>query len=305
MREPLKTLFKKTIIHKWKLPNDLNDIEKINLSDESDYCYSSSCNEDISKVIYNAIIDYAYDEKELKEQDPQKLHSRALLAKLKYNPSVSTSKKLGYGFYGEVMLYCLLLLEFGAVQAIARGHFYNVLENSETKGYDSYQLIEKEECLELWFGEAKFYQGQDGYKKATTGEGGALKNLSKVISDNYLNKNLLAISEQELYLTADGSALKPVLTQIKDNPEIKISEIAKTHNIKLVYPILILFDQQKCGYEEAIKNIVSHIQDNSEEMHFSLTIEKSIFFILIEVNDTKSIKTKVLEWIDAKEQLMS
>ncbi len=50
------------------------------------------------------------------------------------------------------------MLFYGTDILVSRGYFYNPLEKSETKGYDSYHMFQNENDLELWFGEAKFHE---------------------------------------------------------------------------------------------------------------------------------------------------
>ncbi len=302
MRESLKQLITNTILFKYNLPNQNLSIDKSILSNEEDFCYSIQNNEELAKIIYNSVIEYAFREFEIKESDLDIIHRRVLKNKIKFNLEASDEQKLKYGFYGEIILYCILLIHFKSPPAIARGHFYNILENSETKGYDSYHLIEKDGCLELWFGEVKFYQC---YKAAITGKNGAVSNLKKAISDDYLNKNLIAISENDHYLAEEGKNLKPVLDYLKNNPEVKILELAQKHNLKLIYPILILFDATEESYDETIKQTILHIEKECKDEKFDLSIERSLFFILIPVNNAKNIKSQVIKWISEKEPLMS
>ncbi len=302
MRESLVSLINNTILFKYHLPNGELSISKSKFSSDDDHCYSVQNNKDLATIIYNSVIEYAFAEFEIQESEFNALHARALKSKLKYNHDATDTQKLKYGFYGEVILYCMLLIHFRSPTAIARGHFYNILENSETKGYDSYHIVQNGDCLELWFGEVKFYQD---YKAALTGENGAIKNLKKAVSDKYLNENLVAISEHELYLEQKGKKLRPILDDIKNNPDVKISELSEKYNLKLVYPILIIFDEKKKGYNQAIQEVISHIEDECNNDDFNLSIDRSLFFILIPTNNTSVIKSQVIEWISEKEPLMS
>jgi hypothetical protein len=302
MRQSLKKLIKKTVLFKYELPNNEAGILKSKISTDDDTCYSVDRSSDLAEVIYNAVVEYAFNEYEITECDFDILHRRALTRKLKFNIHSTDAQKLKYGFYGEVILYCMLYIFYKAPPVIARGHLYQILENGETKGYDAYHLIDNEGQSELWFGEVKFYAN---FVAATTGPNGAVRNLKKVISDDYLNTNLIAISERGNDLATDGSALKPILNDIKKNPDIKISQLSKKYNIKLVYPILILFDGGSEAYDDTIKKAIEHIESKAEEMRFDISIDVSLFFILVPVDSAKEIKSKVIEWIRDKKPLMS
>ena len=298
MRKSLKELIEKTIIFEYKLPNSLKFIDKTIYSTENDQCYSSSDNEQLADIIYNSIIEYAFNEYELENADYQNAHSEALLTRIKFSPNKGAAVQLKHGFFGEVLLYCVLCTMHKAMPLISRGYFYNPLENSETKGFDSYHIIEDEDKLELWCGEVKFHAKHSG------GIDDALNKIDNALSDDYLNKNLLALPNNVDNFNKK-SKIDTIITQWKQNPNITILEEAKKHNQKLVYPILLLFNEGSSGYDESIKSVIKHIKDNHSTKTFSLSVELSIFFILIPVNNTKEIKTKVLEWIKANKLPMS
>lgn len=277
-------------------------IKRSKISNVDEHCYSSVDDDDFANIIYNAVVEYALDEYEIEEMDFQRLHRLALISKLKFETTASEEQKLKYGFYGEVILYCMLHIFFQAPPLISRGHFYNPLENSETKGYDAFHIVNNDGAAELWFGEVKFYKD---FPDATTGKNGAITNLSKAISDGYLNKNLLAISNNSDRLKSAGSILEPILKDIRQNPEIKILDLVKFHNMKLVYPILILFDEHSSGYDETIKSAIKHIEDKVPTNILEISVDVSLFFILVPLGNSKNIKSKVLEWIRDSKQLMS
>ena len=168
MRVSLKELIQSSIVLQYHLPHDIADkhISCSCISTEKDYClHQNGTNIDIANIIYNGIVEYAYSDNEIDLTQLDKLQIRALLSKLKFDPSASESIQLGYGFQGEVMLHLLLSHFFHAEKALARGYLYSALENAETKGYDSYLMVEDNQTIFLLFGEAKFYL--DGYKKST------------------------------------------------------------------------------------------------------------------------------------------
>ncbi|WP_223670258.1 HamA C-terminal domain-containing protein [Kangiella shandongensis] len=280
MRQSLRDLIKNTILLKYKLPNTNLNFSNTKISTEEDSCYTSDNNDKLALLIYNAVIEYAFNEYELSDYDFDTLHRRALTRKLKFNDDATDEQKLKYGFYGEVVLYCMLYIFYGAPPVIARGHLYQVLENGETKGYDAYHLIDNNGTTELWFGEVKFFSQ---FGSATTGPNGAITNLQKAISDDYLNRNLIAISERTNDLAKGSSSLVPILADIKANPDLKISELSKKHNIKLVYPILILYDEKRGGYDKTIEDSLSHIKNKVGDLSFDTSLDVSLFFIFTPV----------------------
>ncbi len=300
MRKNLLDLIEKTIVYKYDLPNNKVGILSTIFSTENDKCFTVEDRDALGEIIYNSIIEYSFNEFDLKEKDYLNLHTIALKNKLKYNPEAEESVKKKYGFFGEVLLYSILLVMFKAKPLIARGYFYNPLENSETKGYDSYHLLENNDGgLELWFGEAKFHISHTKAIKSV------LDNIQKALSDSYLEKNILEIHNHKNNLNIKGSKMDTVLSNWEMNPNIKISEELKKHNIKLIYPVLLMYEEDEKGYDLNIKKIPEHIEKNYKTSKVSLSVDYSIFFILIPLKSVSETKSNVIQWIESKKQLMS
>lgn len=298
MRQSLIDLIDKTIVYKYDLPNVGVGIEKTIFSTANDKCYSASDKDDFAEIIYNSIIEYSFNEFDISGKDYQNLHIIALRNKLKYNPDIDEESKIKYGFFGEVILYSILVILFKSKPLIARGYFYSPLENSETKGYDSYHLIEHNGLLELWFGEVKFHINH------TQGIKSVLENIDKALSDLYLEKNVIAIHNHKNNLNITGSAIETVLDNWEDNPSIKIIDEIKKYKIKLVYPILLMYEDDMKGYDNNIKKVIDHIQSKYAARTFTLSIDYSVFFILLPVEKVKEIKLSVIQWIESKKRPM-
>src|SRR6478609_511449 len=205
MRQSLLELIEKTIIYQYDLPNPTVGISKTIVSVDNDQCFKSLDKNNFAEIIYNSILEYSFNEFEIENKDYDKLHYIALQKRLKYNPDLDLDQKIKYGFLGEVILFSVLYVLFKSQPLIARGYFYNPLENSETKGYDSYHLIENNNQTELWFGEVKFH---NNFK---TGIDSIFKNIDKAISDDYLKTNVFAISNQVNNLHYKGSKIETVI----------------------------------------------------------------------------------------------
>lgn len=299
MRESLQKLIEQTVIFEYHLPHDEKDIDGAVYSTENDHCYSSSNDKHLAEIIYNAVVDYAFNEYELDVRDYANAHMEALQTRIRYEAHKEEDEQLKYGFFGEVLLYCVLCIIYKTTPIISKGHFYSPVENSESKGFDSYHMVEHEDGVSLWFGEVKFHASR------ASGIKSALKGIEHVISDEYLNKNLNALPAHTSNLNLDGSKIDLIIKDWRENPSIKILETAKKHNIKLVYPILLLFDESSKGYDESIRGAIEYIAKNYEEQEFNISIEVSIFFIFIPVENSKKIKMEVLKWIGNKQPLMS
>ena len=226
------------------------------------------------------------------------LQIRALQSKLKYNPTAPQPNQLAYGFHGEVLLHLILEYYYHADKAIARGYMFSALENAETKGYDSYLMVEDENTIYMLFGEAKFYIS--GYKKSLEA---IFENIDKALSDNYLNRNFIAMDNQYEHLISQ-SRIPAIIDAWRDNPLINMAIEAHKYNMHLVYPMLVIFDDNAQTYDELILKVVNHIQTEYGPITTSLTIPYTLFFIFLPVNNSRDIKTQVLQWISQKQPLM-
>lgn len=295
MRESLKKLIDKTIIYKYSLPNNTDKIDPVNLSNHKDDCYDYSNDNDLIELIYNSIIEYSFNEFDLTKKD---YLSIALQTKMRYNEYDTQSTKLKYGFFGEVLLYSFLHHIYKANPLISRGYFFNPLEKSETKGYDSYHLIENDGVVELWFGEVKFRDTlYNGAKSAIDG-------LDKAFSDDYLKNNIIAMNNFRNNFAIKDSKIEEILNEWDGTP-IKIINEAIKHNMTLVYPILLVYPDDNPNYHERIKKAVDKINEKFTKKTYNLSINYKLFFIFLPISEVKKVKQEVIKWIDLKKPLLS
>lgn len=292
----IKTLFDEAILFKYHLPH--NDIEKVNFSTKNEECFENTCNNKLVKIIYNSLIYYSYNDNDLKNTDYNLLLKKALKTKLKYNDNANELTKIKYGFYGEVLFDIFLRFQYSTEALIARGYFYNPLENAETKGYDSYHLIEKDKVVELWFGEVKFHQ------KFSTAIKSALSSIEKAISDNYFTQNIYAFENQISNLNIKKGKLQDIINAWSENPDIVIVDEIKKYDFKFIYPIMIAFDDEKKDYDEIIKKTIDHINEKYKFENFNLSFDFEVFFIFLPIEDVKYVKQEVIKCIEEKKPLL-
>lgn len=298
MRQELYELVSNTIVYKYELPNNTIGIDKSIFSTENDKCYASDDDESFAKIIYNSIVEYSFNEFDIQGKDYSKLHAIALKTKLKYNENANERAKISYGFHGETILYCMLYVKMNAKPVISRGYFYNPLEASETKGYDSYHLIENNGITELWFGEVKF---RNSYR---SGIDSSLANIYKALSDEYLSNNFLAITNFKNQLNISGSKIETIIHQWETAPDINIIEEINRHNIKLIYPIILLYKKSRKGYDNSIERAINYIKDTYLTSPFDISVPYTIYFIFLPVENVRDIKQTVIEWIELKKPLL-
>ena len=298
MRDTLKDLIRQTVGLSFILPKG-EDIPKMTVSTELDECYHKlTSDKDLAKIIYNGIVEYSFDNLDSYLGRLDDAQIIALKTKLKYNSSDTGDVRLKYGFYGEVMLYLFLQHFHNADTVISRGWFYQPTANSEVTGYDSYQMVERNDgSIELWFGEVKFYQN---YGAAIDK---ILKKVNTTLSDDYLETNILDISQHPNQINPQ-SRIDRVITNWEANPSIKIKDELLKYNMTLVYPMFVLFDDKNKSYDGIIKDVVDYVNSNYPSIAYNISIPTKLFFMLLPVNSGKVIKTQVLTWIDSKEALI-
>ncbi|MCK9401913.1 MAG: DUF1837 domain-containing protein [Chitinophagaceae bacterium] len=299
MRQQLLDLINNTILFKYELPHAPTSIPKTIFSTANDKCYEATNKNALVEIIYNSIIEYSFNEFEIDGREYNDLHTIAFQDRIRFDEDDSDEVKLKYGFYGEVILHAILKVFFGTDTIISKGCFYNPLENSESKGYDAYHLIESHSTIQLWFGETKFHKG---YTNAVNDVLGKIK-IS--LSDNYLHRNLLVLRKNKDNLNTGNSTLQSILNGWDANPNIVIFDELIKHKIELVYPVIIMFQQNSSGYDESIKAIPKYIEEKYTVEKFDLTIPYSLFFVFIPIENVKTIKTEVLSWIKLKKPLLS
>jgi hypothetical protein len=299
MRKNLLDLINRTIVYKYDLPHAKLSIEKTILSTCNDKCYEAVDQNNLSEIIYNSIIEYSFNEFEINDSDYNDLLETALQERIRFNDDDSDEVQLKYGFFGEVVLYAILKVIYGVDSLISKGYFYSPIENSEAKGYDSYHLIESNSKIQLWFGESKFH------KSYSTAIDDVLKKISNSLSDKYLKNNLLAIRKNKENLNIAGSKMEKILTEWSKNPRIIIIDELKKYDIELVHPILILFQENKKGYDDSIRAVPRYIEKKYTVPPFQISIPYTLYFILMPISNVRTLKTEVLSWIKSRKQLIS
>ena len=144
MREALKNAVQSAILFECQLPHQESGLGKSCLSSQNDICFNNTDPQEIAKVIYNGIVEFALNEYEINYDDLEREQRRAILSRIRYNPTADNSAKLKYGFYGEVLLDLILRVFLQTSVVAARGYFYSPIENSEAKGFDAFHLLERD-----------------------------------------------------------------------------------------------------------------------------------------------------------------
>lgn len=302
MKQSLLDLITDCIILEYNLPNTTLSYQKscITHKDLNDDCYKIDDLEKLSRIVYESVLYYSYDQFQLDGGNQQGMFENAFKRKFKFNEAADETAKLKLGFYGEALLYSLLKVFYKNETLVCRGYFYDIQKKSEVTGYDCFHLIQNEHDLELWFGETKFYQ--NGIAAVDS----VFSNISKAISNDYLiETNFATILQSKGNIVDKNSKIYEILDRWEKSIIPNIVSELNSNNIKLVYPILITYNKHKDGYNDSISEIISHINTNYNTTSFpNIGIDYSIFFILLPITNVKQCKKQIIEWIDKKEPLM-
>lgn len=300
MRKALENAVRHALCIEIELPDITKKMDKTSITSTKDWCFKNDDNNELAKIIYNGIVEYAVNEYEIDYDNLEKEQAKVLGRKMRYNSSATDDTKLKYGFYGEILLDLILRSFLKTDVLLARGYLYSPIEKSEVKGYDAFHLIENANGVQLWLGEAKFYID---YKRPVKD---VLTKISYSLSDGYLHDNFLALIEWQHRFSYSSSRISNILNRWEENPSINIaSEIAKEDMI-VTYPIMIAYQSKNASYEDDIKECIDNIdtQIKSIGVKISASFKYRILFIFLPIEDVRKVKESVFRWIDTKEPLI-
>lgn len=299
MRKSLKDLFKSTIVFEYSLPNTEKKLSKSDVSTSDDFCYSTIGDNELSDLIYNGIVDLAFENYNIDLNNLNETQSKALNYKIRFADIESEDARIKLGFYGEVLLNLILQLEFGTEVFVARGQFFDPLSNFEAHGYDSHHIIDRNGQIELWFGEAKFYT------TASSALTSVWKSLQITLSVEYLNKNFQSIIQKNKEIESKNNLINEFINECKKDPYRNFYEDIKKYKMKLVRPILVISNENQ-DYDNTVKSIINSINSRNKENPIILPtdLDVSLFFIILPVHDAVAIKKEVLECIRKNEPLI-
>ncbi|MBR3885055.1 MAG: DUF1837 domain-containing protein [Clostridia bacterium] len=299
MRQSLKELFQSSMNFEYTLPNSCKDIQKSDISTSDDFCYSSIGDKEVSDLIYNGIVDLAFEDYKIDLNNLNETQKKALNYKIRFANIETDEARLKLGFYGEVLLNLFLQLEFGTECFVARGQFFDPLSNFEAHGYDSHHILERNGRIELWFGESKFYSS------ASAALTSLWKSLQTTLSMEYLDKNFQSIIQKNKEIETKNELMNKFIDECKKDPDRNFYHDIINYNMKLVRPILIVSNQVN-DYDNTVKSIIRAISEKNKENPIVLPkeVDCSLFFIILPVNNARVIKKEVLECIQKNEPLI-
>ena len=138
----------------------------------------------------------------------------------------ATDKYRRRGEFGELLLHAALVDFFGATPAVSK-IFYKDSDNDTVKGFDSVHLVNTDDGIEVWLGEAKFYADlTDAIREAA-------KSIEEHLKRDFLRREFVAITNK---VDHDWPHAAQFMDALDD--ATSLDEIAQT----LVVPVLLTYE---------------------------------------------------------------
>ncbi|MBI5762385.1 MAG: DUF1837 domain-containing protein [Planctomycetes bacterium] len=194
------------------------------------------------------------------------------------------------GEFGELLLHAALCQVHNSIPAISK-IYYKSAVNETVKGFDAVHVVDSAGELELWLGEAKFY---DDIKRAIRD---VTKELHTHLETDYLRNEFLLISGK----IDDASPHAPTLRKLVE-PNTSLDEVFK----RACIPVLLTYDsdciaghtQCNAAYGAAFeKELRANYQDFVTKLAGKpIPKEVRVHLILVPLKS----KTELVEKLDAK-----
>lgn len=149
------------------------------------------------------------------------------------------------GEFGELMLHVIIRELYNTVPAISK-IYYKDGPNDTVKGFDAVHVIVKDEVLELWLGEVKFY----------TDITGAINDVSKEINEHiqgdYLRDEFIAITNKIDDAWPHADKLK-VLLDANTSLDQVFSQACIPVLLTYDSTVIAKYDESSVAYQDEIK----------------------------------------------------
>jgi HamA len=187
----------------------------------------------------------------------------------------ATKKFKNRGEFGELFLHAAIRQVFGSLPAISK-IYYKSARNETVKGFDAVHVISGAEGLELWLGEAKFY---DDIGRAIRD---VVKELKVHTERDYLRDEFLLIAGKIDQSWPHAESLKTLLS-----PNTSLDQVFKSVSI----PVLLTYDSpcvathKECSEDyvkEFRKEVMRHyVAFKSKELPKNVTVH--LFLLPLEL----------------------
>lgn len=150
---------------------------------------------------------------------------------------IYTTDKYGLrGEFGEIILHAIIRQEYDTIPAISKV-FVKTASNDTVKGFDAVHVVDTGSDLELWLGEAKFYDEI----------GGAIREVVKELHDHfatsYLRREFIFIGNKVSDAWPHADRLRRLLDE-----NVSIDEVFAHVRV----PVLLTYDSDVIGAHDAV-----------------------------------------------------
>lgn len=247
-------------------------------------------NDQLADHVMEWLPEFALNHSELSEIG----HQNAVRITKKAAKIVYQTEKYGTrGEFGELFLHIAIRQVYKTIPAVSK-IYYKTAVNETVKGFDAVHVVKKDDGLELWIGETKFY------KDITK----AIYDVSKEIIDHletdYLKSEFILIKNKIDPKWPEADSLNKLL----DN-NVSLDAVFK----RVCIPILLTYESnviQKSNktdqeYTDNIRKEVSNAYENMRKKldegyktRFKASLPLTVHVILIPLKDKKTL-TKTLD----------
>jgi len=240
-------------------------------------------NNQLADHVMEWLPEFALNHSELSEIS----HKNAVRMTKKAAKIVYQTDKYGLrGEFGEILLHIAIRQVYQTIPAVSK-IYYKTAINETVKGFDAVHVVKKDDGLELWIGETKFY------KDVTR----AIHDVSKEILDHletdYLKAEFILIKNKIDPSWPEANLLKELLTE-----NVSLDKVFKRICIPilLTYESVVINGSSKIDEEYIVKirNEISGAYKNMRkkinegyEARFKETLPLTVHVILIPLKEKK------------------
>lgn len=242
-------------------------------------------NDQFADHVMEWLPEFALDYSELNEIG----HANALRMTKKAAKIVYKTEKYGLrGEFGEILLHIAIRQVYETIPAVSK-IYYKSSVNETVKGFDAVHVVIKDNGIELWIGETKFYENLTK----------AIYDVSKEIIDHldtdYLRSEFILIKNKIDSTWPEADKLKKLLHE-----NTSLDDVFK----KVCIPILLTYDSETVGnsnqcnedYKQNIKNELTTAYENIRgklnidyEKKYSQEFPLTAHVILIPLKEKKKL----------------
>lgn len=249
-------------------------------------------NDQLADHVMEWLPEFALDYSELSEIS----HANALRMTKKAAKIVYQTQKYGLrGEFGEVLLHIAIRQVYETLPAISK-IYYKSAVNETVKGFDAVHIVKRDDDIELWIGETKFYENLTK----------AIYDVSKEIIDHletdYLRSEFILIKNKIDPNWPEAEKLNNLLHENTSLDEVFARvciPILLTYDSDVVDNSVLCNEEYKEKIKDELKNAYSNLRiklDSEYENKFSQKFPLTAHVILIPLKEKK----KLIAALDAR-----